>query len=276
LVCTIWSNGSALVAKVNLVDLRADRIVLSHEYLSTTPVSSGQTQLVVGGLRLDWRPTGRWGRWSVDAPTGRREFLRLKLSPRQPYVEHGREGIIRQGPAGRSAYYSGPRMAASGTVELAGRTLRMRGQGWFDDQWGDFGTDVAALRWNWFACQFRDGSDLMLYQFLSRRFRPTRYQNGTLVTRDGHVKHLVRFTVLPLRPRINPSGHWLRIRFVGASRFPPARSTSPCGPGLVISSSPTASCPASGRARRRSPAACRASALSSPPAKSTHDGQPIL
>jgi hypothetical protein len=49
---TIWSAGGALVAKVNVVDLRADRVVLSHEYLSTTPLSNRQTQLGVEAFHL--------------------------------------------------------------------------------------------------------------------------------------------------------------------------------------------------------------------------------
>src|ERR1700678_3520072 len=40
---TIWSADGALVAKVNVVDLRADRIVLSHEYVNATLVTEGQT-----------------------------------------------------------------------------------------------------------------------------------------------------------------------------------------------------------------------------------------
>ena len=40
---TIWSSGGALVAKVNVVDLRADRVVLSREYISNTPLASGMS-----------------------------------------------------------------------------------------------------------------------------------------------------------------------------------------------------------------------------------------
>jgi predicted secreted hydrolase len=203
---TIWSAGGALVAKVNVVDLQADRVVLSREYLSATPLANGQTQLGVGAFRLGWRPIGGLGRWSVEASADDGGLLHLSLSPRQPYVLHGAHGIIGQGPGGPSAYYSGPRLAARGTLELHRGKLRVSGQGWIDHQWGNFGKDIGALRWNWFACQFQDGRDLMLYQFRNRDDRPSRYQNGTLVTRDGAVKHLVRFSVVPLHPFIRPAG----------------------------------------------------------------------
>ena len=34
---TIWSSMGAVVAKVNVLDLNTDRVVLSHEYLSPHP-----------------------------------------------------------------------------------------------------------------------------------------------------------------------------------------------------------------------------------------------
>jgi predicted secreted hydrolase len=203
---TIWSSGGALVARVNVVDLRADRVVLSREYLSVTPLTTGQIRLGVGTFRLGWQPGGAVGRWSIDAPTGDGGILKLTLSPRQPYMLNGPHGIIEQGSGGSSAYYSNPRLAARGTLALRGRKLSVSGQGWFDHQWGNFVSDIGALRWNWFACQFQDGSDLMLYQFLNRQDRPSGHQDGTLVTRHGAVKHLARFTIVPVGPFIRPAG----------------------------------------------------------------------
>jgi predicted secreted hydrolase len=203
---TIWSSQGAAVARVNVVDLRADRIVLSHEYVSAAPYRAGLTRLGVGTFRLGWRPGGSRGTWSVSAPTDATSRLELNLLPVQPYVLEGRDGIIRQGSGGPSAYYSAPRLRARGTLEVNGKKVAIRGQGWLDHQWGNFGMDVGALRWNWFACQFQNGSDLMLYQFLNARDHPSGLQTGTLINPDGTYRHLTRFTVLPLHPIIKPVG----------------------------------------------------------------------
>lgn len=203
---TIWSADGALVAKVNVVDLRANRIVLSHEYVGDTPVTEGQTRFSVGAFELGLQSGGRLGRWSVDALTGGRGRLQLDLVPRQRYVLHGHHGIIEQGTGGPSAYYSAPRLAARGTLTLNGKPVRVTGLGWLDHQWGNFGTNIGALKWNWFACQFRDGGDLMLYQFLNHANRPSGRQTGTLLTRDGAVKQLTRFTITPMSPSIPPTG----------------------------------------------------------------------
>jgi predicted secreted hydrolase len=82
----------------------------------------------------------------------------------------------------------------------------VRGQGWLDHQWGNFATNAASAHWNWFACQFQNGSDLMLYQFITPTGRPTGVQNGTFVSVHGVVRHLRRFAVAPLRPVIHPPG----------------------------------------------------------------------
>jgi predicted secreted hydrolase len=203
---TIWSADGALVAKVNVVDLPANRIALSHEYVSQTRVAEGQTRFSVGAFDLGLRPGGRLGRWFVDAPTGGGGRLQLDLVPRQPYVLHGRRGIIQQGTGGPSAYYSAPRLAARGTLTLQAKPIRVTGLGWLDHQWGNFGANIGALRWNWFACQFQNGTDLMLYQFLNQANRPSGRQTGTLLTHSGVVKQLTRFTITPMSPSIRPAG----------------------------------------------------------------------
>ena len=203
---TIWSAMGAMVARVNVVDLDADRVVLSHEYVTPTAPAAGQTQLAVGAFRLDRTAGGSLSPWTVDAPVRPGASLSLTLTPRQPYVLNGRRGVIAQGSGGPSAYYSDPRLAARGTLETGGRRLPVSGQGWFDHQWGNFATDVGALKWNWFACQFAGGRDLMLYQFLDAADRPTGRQTGTFVSPTGAVSHPGRFTITPLGPVIHPVG----------------------------------------------------------------------
>ncbi len=203
---TVWSGGGFLAARVNVVDLRADRIVLSKEYLGVGPLLRRQTRIDVGAFDLRWAPRGVMGRWSVDASVPGQGRLQLSLTPAQPYMLNGPRGIVREGRGASSAYYSDPRLAARGTLVLGGRSSRIHGQGWFDHQWGNFATNSASFHWNWFACQFNDGSDLMLYQFIDPAGRPTGVQDGTFRSVGGRVTHPRHFTVVPLRPVIRPQG----------------------------------------------------------------------
>ena len=203
---TAWAGGGFVVARVNVVDLRADRIVLSHEYVAAGALASGQRQISASGFELGWRPSGAWGRWSIDAPVPGGGRLALTLTPTQPYVLNGSEGIVEEGRGATSAYYSAPRLAARGSLVLDGHTSRVRGPGWLDHQWGDFATNSASFHWNWFACQFTNRSDLMLYQFTTPAGRPSGVQDGTFVSMHGAVTHPERFTIRPLGPFIRPAG----------------------------------------------------------------------
>jgi len=203
---TVWAGSGFKLAKVNVVDLRADRIVLSREYLAAGALEPGQTGMQVDGFTLGWRPTGRFGRWTVSAPVPGTGRLQLSLTPIQPYVLNGTDGIVQEGPGATSAYYSAPRLAARGTLVLDGHQTAIGGQGWVDHQWGNFATNTASWHWNWFACQFTDGSDLMLYQFITPSGQPTGVQDGTDVPRHGPVTHPQNFTVTPLPPAIRPAG----------------------------------------------------------------------
>ena len=214
---TVWSAAPGLVARINVVDLRHDRIVADREYVNLIPLHRRTTTIRAGGYLLSWRPRGPWGVWSLTAsamgglpslpasapaPQG---ALTLHLVPEQPYVLNGTHGIIRQGLA-PSAYYSAPRLAVAGTLVADGRRLAVHGQGWFDHQWGNFPTDQSSLHWNWFGCQLADGRALMLYQFLTPNGVPSGTQGGTLVLRDGRGRHLQRFTITPQGPLLRPAG----------------------------------------------------------------------
>jgi predicted secreted hydrolase len=246
---TVWSAPMGLVARINVVDLRHDRVVADREYVNLTPLRQRTTTIRAGGYVVSWRSRGRWGVWSLNAsamggltslpaaapaPQG---ALKVRLIPEQPYVLHGSRGIIRQGPA-PSAYYSAPRLAVAGTLVAHGRKLAVHGQGWLDHQWGNFPTDQSSLHWNWFACQLADGRALMLYQFLTASGTPTGVQSGTLVVRDGQGRHLQRFTISPHGPFLRPVGShatypqaWtmsipaahlkLRLRSLAANQFIP-------------------------------------------------------
>jgi predicted secreted hydrolase len=71
-------------------------------------------------------------------------------------------GLLDFGKSGISYYYSRPRLPARGSIAIAGKSLPVSGELWFDHQWGEF--DVLTLGWNWFALHLADGSDLMLYE----------------------------------------------------------------------------------------------------------------
>jgi predicted secreted hydrolase len=88
--------------------------------------------------------------------------LDVSLESTKPAVlQHG-DGYTEYDVGGYTYYYSRERMAATGTIGVAGQTFDVTGTAWFDHQWGELG-QVTNTGWDWFALQFDDGTELMLY-----------------------------------------------------------------------------------------------------------------
>src|SRR5262249_42075885 len=132
------------------------------------------------GSRLRYLSQTNTWRFVVSSPG---LHVALSQRPEKPYVLHGGgTGVIRQSVAGTSHYYSATRMRASGTLRVSGKTVAVKGQSWFDHQWGDYADDQRAFNWDWFSCRFDDRTELMGYQFLDQAGRPLPgLANGTFV-----------------------------------------------------------------------------------------------
>jgi len=204
---TIWATPRGAVGRVNVVDIKRDKVVLAEQWTRTAPLAAGARDLVAGGLRLRWLASGRLGRVTVDAHVDGGDRLRLVLVPERPYALHGDRGIVPLAGNGTSAYYSATRLATTGTLRTGGRALRVKGLAWFDHQCGDFAVVLDTLRWDWFACQLADGRDLMVSRFLDANDQPLPgVGGGTLVGRGGHAVRVQAFSATPVGPAIQPPG----------------------------------------------------------------------
>ena len=120
--------------------------------------------------REPWVMSGHDGVDTITAAAGADEVagdpvagfgLALSLTASRPPTLHDGDGYVDFGAAGGSYYVSRTAMAASGTIAVGDRTLRVSGSAWFDHQWGDF-IAVGAGGWDWFAINLADGTDIML------------------------------------------------------------------------------------------------------------------
>jgi len=144
-----------------------------------------------------WRMSGYDGRDELSA-FAHDYALRLNLEQAKSPVLHQRTGLVSLGEAGESYYYSRTRLVVSGTISVRGQEAPVTGLAWFDHQWGNF--DPRPMRWDWFAVQLSDGSDMMLSVTRGEADQP-RYRYGTFVTPDGAASHLDadQFQVLPTK-----------------------------------------------------------------------------
>jgi predicted secreted hydrolase len=114
----------------------------------------------------------------------------IELSTRslKPPALHDGDGYITFGPAGGSYYYSRTRLVVSGTLTDGDTQHAVRGEAWFDHQWGNF-LMVGAGGWDWYSAQLDDGSELTVSVVRDDQGGvPLAY--GTYIDPTGAVLHL--------------------------------------------------------------------------------------
>ncbi len=112
-----------------------------------------------------------------------------------PFAYWGLESIgidpqKRQNPEtmyGLTYYYAAPNMATSGEVEIAGRTVRFEGTGWFEHQWGNLrNTFQWRYFWSWF--RFENGDMMSFRQYYEgENFRNPHYDVNRYLYMDGET-----------------------------------------------------------------------------------------
>lgn len=126
----------------------------------------------------------------------------LNLRPAKPPVIHGTDGFSRKGAATGQAshYYSLTRLATSGTLRLGNEEISVSGESWFDHEWATNQLGENQVGWDWFSLQFRDGSELMVFQLRTRDGGVDPHSAGTFVGADGRVTALsaADFSLEPL------------------------------------------------------------------------------
>jgi predicted secreted hydrolase len=120
--------------------------------------------------------------------------LDLTLTNTSRWMAHGRDGYSRKGVevGNASSYYSLPRLVTRGTVKVDGRKYEVTGSSWMDHEFGSSLLEANQVGWDWFALQFEDGRDLMLYQMRRRDGSRDPFSSGTLINRDGTIVRLTR------------------------------------------------------------------------------------
>ena len=129
-----------------------------------------ETLTLVGGIRADAR-------------------FALTLVPKKPLVRFGAGGYSRKGaaPTAASYYLTFPRLAATGTLTLDGRALRVTGEAWMDHEYSSSQLDQNQVGWDWLSAQLDDGRELMFYRLRTTDGGTDPASTLTWVDRDGRT-----------------------------------------------------------------------------------------
>ena len=126
-----------------------------------TPVplnpETGSIDIRTGGLVL----SGDGQEYSLAFQPSAGISVQLSASSVKPPLLHRQTGLVDLGPAGKTWYYTRPRLETSGTVTINDEARPVAGLSWMDHQWGDASTALE-VGWDWLSLHLGDGADLMV------------------------------------------------------------------------------------------------------------------
>jgi predicted secreted hydrolase len=112
--------------------------------------------------------------------------------PLKPLVLEGVAGLSRkaEGAGEASYYYSYPRLATTGRLELDGETHEVSGLSWFDHEFSTSSLSADEAGWDWFCIQLDDNEELMLYAMRDKSGALDPASEGTWIAADGTAQRL--------------------------------------------------------------------------------------
>lgn len=119
--------------------------------------------------------------------------LSLVVRPTRPVVFQGPNGYSRKSaePGRASMYYSRPRLATTGTVQLGAARYAVAGASWMDHEFSSEPLAPEQVGWDWLSLHMNNGVDVTAFQ-LRRSDGRTDYQAATLATSSDPPRHLPR------------------------------------------------------------------------------------
>jgi predicted secreted hydrolase len=140
---------------------------------------------------------GNWEiRWEGDEEilrvTDDKFSMAFSLHSEKPPVVHGVNGVSQKAAGeGRASHYiSFTRLLTSGTIEMAGKSIEVRGTSWMDHEFFTNSMDAEQVGWDWLSLQFEDDTELMLYQFRRKDGSADPFSSGTYMDAQGKPVHL--------------------------------------------------------------------------------------
>lgn len=184
-----WAADQVYMAHFALTDVAHDRFQAS-ERRARGALGLAGAQLTPFKVWLeDWQLAAEQGNdfpWTIVAREGD-YALRLTVRSEKPMVPQGERGFSQKSrePGNASYYYSGTRLRAEGWVAAGGQTVPVRGLAWLDREWSTSALAPYQAGWDWFALQFRDGTELMYYRLRQKDGRIDPHSAGSWIAVSG-------------------------------------------------------------------------------------------
>lgn len=154
------------------------QIPAPHSLMKKATIKKNPTKLIYGDNQLTFFGEKEEG-FKVYL-SEKKLKLDLDFTPVKPMALIGGDG-----KPDNLYYYSFTKNNVQGQVETSKGIEKVKGQGWFDHQWGrDY--KLKNFGWNWFGLQLNDGRELLLNEMVSKKSKISPMAN--LIEKDGFIR----------------------------------------------------------------------------------------
>jgi predicted secreted hydrolase len=166
----------------------AERV--SRGALGQAHTAEGRMDVALGPWSITMVDGGEQMRLVAKEPDMAIDFT---AQPAKPLVLEGDAGLSRKadGVGEASYYYSYPRLATSGTVQLGGKSFAVSGLSWFDHEFSTSSLGPKQAGWDWFCIQLADKEEIMLYAMRDKSGAMDPVSEGTWIHADGTSQRLM-------------------------------------------------------------------------------------
>lgn len=139
----------------------------------------------------DWSASSQGKSVHLKASNGS-VVINLFLTPTKPIVLHGNKGLSQKSSerGNASYYYSQTRLDTKGDITIKDERFQVQGLSWLDREWSTSALSKDQAGWDWFSLQLSDGREIMLYQLRLKNGGVDPHSSGSLIERNGTVRHL--------------------------------------------------------------------------------------
>lgn len=157
------------------------QIPAPHSQIEKATIKEHPTRLIYGDHTLTFFGENE-NRFNVHLFT-KNLGIDLQFTPSKPLSIIGIDG-----KPDDLYYYSFTKNNVQGQIQTEKGIEKVRGQGWFDHQWGnDYGL-LKGNGWNWFGLQLNDGRELLLNEMISNKGQKKYSPMANLIERDGSIR----------------------------------------------------------------------------------------
>ena len=187
-----WDIQDLYLAHLALSDLDGGKFYHSERTNRAGPGLAGidekQKRIWNGNWEIRWE-----GDEEILKVADDRFSLSFSLNSEKPPVIHGLNGVSQKaaGEGHASHYISFTRLPTTGKIEMAGKSIEVRGTSWMDHEFFTHSMEAEQVGWDWLSLQFEDDTELMLYQFRRKDGSADPYSSGTYVDAQGKSVHLM-------------------------------------------------------------------------------------